>query len=74
MERLEPPSEPATVAFGPRERRTFAGWWDGQFFDIHDGRERWVPAHGTHTLTAYLAVDEPNERVLTVSVGLTVRG
>ncbi|MFP9191146.1 hypothetical protein ACLI4Q_05710 [Natrialbaceae archaeon A-CW1-1] len=71
---FEPPAKPATVAFGPRERRTFVGRWDGQFRETDGERERWVPATGTHTLTAYLALEDWRGRGLTESVDLTVRG
>jgi len=54
---FDPPAAPATLAFGPRERRTFTGRWDGQFRETEGERERWRPAVGAHELTAYLAVE-----------------
>ena len=72
--RFEPPAKPATVAFGPREQRTFVGRWDGQFRETDGERERWVPATGTRTLTTYLAVENWETRGLTATADLTVRG
>lgn len=71
--RFEPPTEPATVAFGPRERRTFVGRWDGQFLEADGAQERWVTVPGTHTLTAYIAVDDWRTRGMVASVDVTVR-
>jgi len=72
--RYEPPSKRATLAFGPRERRTFVGRWDGQVLDSTGERDRWAPAVGVHTLRVYLAVDQWKSRKVTACTEITVQG
>lgn len=65
--RYEPPDASARLAFGPRERRTFTGHWDGQLRERADGRDVWSPVPGDHELIAYLAVDDWQKRGLYAS-------
>lgn len=62
--RFDPPPVPSKLAFGPRERLTFAGTWDGQIRDRVDGQDVWTPVPGERELTAYVAVDDWNRRGL----------
>lgn len=71
--RYDPPPAPATLAFGPRERRTFVGRWDGQFLETDGGRERWTAAPGTYALTAYVAVENSRARGVVAEADVTVR-
>lgn len=57
---FEPPDEPRTVAFGRRERRVFEGRWDGTVRQSGIEGDVWVPVPGTHTLSAFLAVPDPD--------------
>ena len=61
-----PPDTSRRVAFGRRERRTFAATWDG-YVRRSDGErtgDRWVPVEGRVTFTGYLAADDWERRGL----------
>jgi hypothetical protein len=70
---VSPPDGPGTLRFGPRERRTFRGAWDGQFRERSPGGDRWTPAPGEHDLSAYLAVADPVGSGLVARATVTVR-
>ena len=60
--RFDPPEASSQLAFGPRERRTFTGHWDGQVRERANGRDRWSPVPGDRELIVYLAVNDWRER------------
>ena len=60
--RFEPPGESVTVAFGPRERRTFTARWDGQLRQRKGECDVWTAVPGTRELTAYVALADWRER------------
>ncbi|WP_255168923.1 hypothetical protein [Natrononativus amylolyticus] len=70
--RFDPPATAATVALGPRERRTFTGRWDGQFLETDERGERWTAEPGIYTLTAYVAVENWRYRGVFASTDLAV--
>lgn len=66
------PAEPRTVRFGGRERRVFEGRWDGTIRRPGPDGDVWEPVPGTHTLTAFLAVPDPENRGVAAGASVTV--
>ena len=69
---FEPPAESRTVRFGGRERRVFEGHWDGMMRRSGPDGDFWEPTPGSHTLSAYLAVTEPEHHEVVDSASVTV--
>ena len=67
-----PPAEPRTVRFGGRERRVFEGRWDGTVRRSGPAGDVWEPVPGTRSLSAFLAVSDPERRGVAASASVTV--
>ena len=53
---------PHATAFDRGERRMFEATWDGRIRRAGDRGDVWEASPGTHTLSGYLAVADPEER------------
>lgn len=56
-----PPTHSRTISISSRGNQLFEWTWDGMtrhVRDERDGRNEWVPATGSHTVTAYIALSE----------------
>ena len=52
-----PPAHPRTISLSSRGERRFEWSWDGTIRRMRDdSKDEWVPAMGTHAVTAYIAI------------------
>lgn len=54
-----PPAQPRTISLSSRGERRFEWSWDGTIRRMRDeSKDEWVPAMGTHAITAYVAISD----------------